>query len=61
MKKAKRFIIIKSGLTDENGKDYLLFFPKNSNTQKTINRLYKQYLRSFCQDNYIRLKVVYNE
>lgn len=59
MKKAKRFIIIKSGLTDENGKDYLLFFPKNSNTRKMLNRLYKQYLRYFCQDKNVRLKVVY--
>lgn len=59
MKQAKRFIIVKTGLTDENGNDYLLFFPKNSNTQKMINRCYKQYLRYFCQDNYFRLKVVY--
>ena len=59
MKQAKRFIIITSGLTDENGKDYLLFFPKNSNTRKMINRRYKKYLRYFCQDNYLRLKVFY--
>lgn len=46
MKKAKRFIIIKSGLTDENGNNYLLFFHKNRRFM--INK--KKSWRKGCRD-----------
>lgn len=59
MKKAKRFIIIKSGLTDKNGKDYLLLFPKKCNVRNMINKAYKKYAKFIFQENYFRFKVIY--
>lgn len=58
MKKANRFIIIKSGLTDKNGNDYLLLFPKKCNVKNMINKAYKQYAKFLGQGNYLRLKVI---
>lgn len=44
MRKAKRFIIRKTDLTDENGKNFIVFFHKKHNTNK--NKSY----RKACRD-----------
>lgn len=44
MKKAKRFTIVKTGLTDENGKRFMVFFHKNRRIMR--NKSY----RKACRD-----------
>lgn len=46
MKKAKRFIVRKTNLTDENGKNFMVFFHKNRNFIVNKNKSY----RKACRD-----------
>lgn len=44
MKKAKRFLIITTGLIDENGKPFSMLFPKKFNQKKYFDKQYKKNL-----------------
>lgn len=46
MKKAKRFIVIKTDLTDKNGKHFYVFYHKNRNI--IVNK--KKSYRKACRD-----------
>ena len=45
MKKAKRFIIVKTYLTDGNGKRFMLFFHKNRRVMGNKRKSYKKACR----------------
>ena len=58
MKKAKRFIIIPSGLIDENGKEFMMILPKNCNPKKYFDKQYKKYFFDLSV-KCLNVKVVY--
>ena len=60
MKKSKRFVIIRTGLIDENGNAFAFLFPKKCNPKKYFNKKYKEYLIDLfvkCP----KIKVVYKK
>lgn len=60
MKQARRFIIIKSGLTDENGKPFVVLFPKKCNPKKYFDKQYKKHLLDL-KVKCLNVKVVYKK